>query len=191
MKITTKTLSAFLLYSSFFTVNCNAQDNAPKQQEQLPIVKDFKPDRYLGQWYEVARLPTPIQTDDSLATAEYSLKENKDIISVKNTAYDKNGKKLSEIQGTAQIAKGKPPGRFLVSFGPIAPVSPNYYIIHVDKDYQYAVVGVPDRKSLWILSRKVPVSKEDLTSLKKIAKDAGFDLTKLIVSPWQNMQVIP
>ncbi len=64
---------------------------------------------------------------------------------------------------------------------------PNYHVLHVDKDYRYAVVGVPDRKSLWILAREVPISKETFDSLREIAQKSGFDVSKLIVAPWDKI----
>jgi lipocalin len=109
-------------------------------------------------------------------------------VTVKNTAIDKTGKKLADIAGQARIADGGPPGRLLVSFGPVLPETPNYDVIHVDEQYRYAVVGVPDRKSLWILAREVPIAEATLNSLREIARKAGFDVTKLLIAPWDKIQ---
>ncbi len=162
-----------------------AQDKGP---DPLPFVRDFKPGRYLGKWYEVARLPTAIQPAETLAVAEYTAGKEGGQVTVKNTAFDKTGKKLSEIAGQAKLADGDPPGRLLVSFGPALPKTPNYHVIHVDEDYRFAVVGVPDRKSLWILAREVPIAEESLNSLREIARKAGFDVTRLLVAPWDKIQ---
>jgi apolipoprotein D and lipocalin family protein len=107
---------------------------------------------------------------------------------VKNTAYNREGKVVSTITGEARIAPGKPAGRLIVAFGPTGSGIPNYYVLHVDEDYRYAVVGVPDRKSLWVLSRRIPIPEEKLAELLEIAKDAGFDVTKLIVAPWGKVE---
>jgi apolipoprotein D and lipocalin family protein len=168
-------LSALLL-SPFAT----AAAEAP-----LPHPEKFEPARYLGFWHEIARLPAPFQPDDTLATAEYRSAGPEGRITVKNTNYDKEGQVISTIDGQADLVAGNPPGRLSVRFGPMPAGAPNYYVIHVDKEYRYAVVGVPSRKSLWILSRDVPVSKEQLDELVGIAKKAGFDTTKLIVAPWK------
>ena len=164
-----------------------AQDATTTTSEELPFVKSFQPARYLGKWYEVARLPTPIQPADTLAIAEYSAGENIGEVIVKNSAFDKTGTKLSEIKGQAKLAEGNPPGRLLVAFGPALPQRPNYHVLHVDKEYRYAVVGVPDRKSLWILAREVPIKKETFDSLRAIAQKSGFDVSKLIVAPWDKI----
>jgi apolipoprotein D and lipocalin family protein len=88
------------------------------------------------------------------------------------------------------MAKSPPAGRFTVSFDGIPKIftsigGPNYHVIHVDSDYRHAVVGIPSRKALWILSRSVPVAPEKLAELTAIARDAGFDTSKLIVAPWR------
>lgn len=150
----------------------------------MPFVVDFETARYLGKWYEVARLPVFIQPAGTLAVAEYSAAREEGKVIVKNTAYNAEGKVLATIEGEASIAAGAPPGRLLVRFGPAKPADPNYFVMHVDKDYQYTVVGVPDRKSLWILARKIPISDGKLKELRDIALEAGFDVSKLIAAPW-------
>jgi apolipoprotein D and lipocalin family protein len=158
-----------------------------KEPNALPYVRDFKPERYLGKWYEVARLPTPSQPAETLAVAEYTAGKKDGQLTVQNTSFDKAGKKLADITGQAKLAMGDPPGRLLVSFGPVLPETPNYHVIHVDENYRFAVVGVPDRQSLWILAREVPIAEESLKSLREIAQRAGFDVTKLLVAPWDKI----
>lgn len=164
------------------------EDKEPEEVEPLPFVRDFDPGRYLGIWHEVARLPTAIQPPGTLAKAEYTAGKEEGSVKVKNTAFDKRGKKLSDIEGKAKLAEGDPPGRLLVSFGPVLPEAPNYHVMHVDKDYRYAVVGVPDRKAMWILAREVPVAAETLDRLREIGRKAGFDVDKLLIAPWDKIQ---
>lgn len=164
-----------------------AQDSKPDRDaadKSLPFPEKFDPTRYLGKWYEVARMPTPAQPADTLATAEYSAGEKEGEVIVKNSAYTSQGKLIAAIEGKAQRLPNDPP-RLAVSFGPIVPKEPNYFVIHVDQEYQHAVVGTPDRKSLWILARKVPVPAETKASLLTIAKQAGFDTQKLIFGIWK------
>ena len=169
--------------------HAEAQHSSAKDQEgavegQLPCPENFDPARYLGKWYEVARLPNPVQPAGTLAMAEYAAGKEKGEVIVKNSAYTGEGKLISAIEGKAQLLPNDPP-RLAVSFGPVIPQEPNYFVIHVDEDYQHAVVGNPDRKSLWILSRKVPITKETRESLFAIAKKAGFDTQKLFVAGWK------
>jgi apolipoprotein D and lipocalin family protein len=163
-----------------------AQEVSPAQArdselKSLPFPKGFEPARYLGKWHEAARLPTPMQPAGTMATAEYSRGKHEAEIIVKNTAFNAEGKQVATITGHAQLLPGDPP-RLAVSFGPVAAKEPNYFVMHVDKNYQHAVVGTPDRKSLWILTRKVPVPKKTLDTLIAIAHKAGFDTQKLIIS---------
>ncbi|WP_052574056.1 lipocalin family protein [Haloferula sp. BvORR071] len=172
------------MFSTTLFGTAAGEDKAP---EPLPSLKEFKPEKYLGKWYEVARLPMLFQPSGTLAVAEYGAGKEPGQVTVKNTAYDKAGKKVVDITGEAKLAEGDPPGRLVVSFGPIKAKAPNYYVMHVDEGYRYAVVGVPDRKSLWILAREVPIGEETLKSLQDIARKAGFDVSKLLIAPWDKV----
>jgi apolipoprotein D and lipocalin family protein len=166
-----------------------AQETGPTQApdrklKSLPFPEDFEPARYLGKWYEAARLPTSMQPSGTLATAEYTSGKQAGEIIVKNTAYNADGKQIATITGSARLLSGDPP-RLAVSFGPVTTREPNYFVMHVDKDYQHAVVGTPDRKSLWILARKVPVPKKTMDSLIALARKADFDTKNLIIHQWK------
>ena len=151
----------------------------------LPHPPAFEPARYLGIWHEAARLPAAYQPDDTLASAEYAATDTPGRISVTNRAYTADGSLVTTIKGEADLVPGDPPGRLSVRFGPMPAGAPNYYVMHVDKDYTHAVVGVPSRNALWILSRDVPVPKQKLDELIAIATKAGFDTSKLIIAPWK------
>lgn len=160
-----------------------------KHAQPLPAPAEFTPARYLGTWHEVARLPVFYQPDDTMATATYGPTAIPGRVSVLNQAYDRRAKPLNNISAHADLAPGQPPGRFKVKFPGIPAFvagfsGPNYYVIHVDKDYRHAIVGVPSRNALWILSREVPISRKELDSLVERAKSAGFATDKLIIAPW-------
>ena len=157
--------------------------------QPLPAVERFEPARYLGSWYEVARLPVFYQPDNTLAKATYGATDKPGRVTVFNESFDQQGKPLKNIRGFADLAPGAPLGRFTVRFPGMpslvaALTGPNYYVIHVDADYQHAIVGIPSRKCLWILSRKAPIPPQDLEALIAKAKEAGFKTDKLIIAPW-------
>ena len=77
----------------------------------LPSPAEFEPARYLGKWFEVARLPTPSQPEGSVAIAEYSAGNVEGTVKVKNSAYDAEGEFIGAIEGKAQIAEGEAKGR--------------------------------------------------------------------------------
>ena len=162
-----------------------AQDVAPKNSDSLPYPKAFDPAKYLGKWYEIARLPTSSQPGASLATAEYAKGDNDDDVVVKNTAYDENGKPGKTIVGNAKLQPGDPP-RLAVGFGPVIPDEANYYVMYISQKYDVAVVGNPDRKSLWILARKPIIGEKRFDRMVEIAEEAGFDTGKLIIADWKS-----
>lgn len=162
-----------------------AQETAPDKLTPLPFPEQFDANKYLGKWYELARLPSPSQPKNTLATAEYSRGASDNEVLVKNTAFDAQGKQLQTIQGKARILEGNPP-RLAVGFGPQVPQRANYYVLEVDQGYNVAMVGTPDRKALWILSRKPTITRETLDRLIEMAKDANFATDKLITSDWNS-----
>ena len=140
--------------------------------------------QYTGRWHEIARLPMPFQNADEAAIAEYGV--NLDgTLSVHNIAIRPDGSQ-HDIRGYAKVLN--PPEntklavRFNTWFGPLIPVPKegNYWILHVDAGYQEAIVGTPDRKYLWLLSRKVTIPEARYAALVTKAKDMGFDVSRLI-----------
>ena len=156
--------------------------------QALPFPENFDAAKYLGKWYEIARLPTPEQPANTMATAEYSAGEAEGEVVVKNTAYFADGKQIRAIAGKAQIQPGDPP-RLKVSFGPVLPSEPNYFIMHVSNDYDLALVGNPSRKALWILSRQSTVPDDQIQQMIAIAKEAGFKTEDLVISDWSKVDL--
>ena len=112
--------------------------------------------RYVGLWYEIARLPNSFQQDDSRATAEYTLK-NDGSVHVVNTEYRPDGSDKIAT-GQATVVPDSRGSRLRVEFGGLASLVPvskqgNYWIIALAPDYSVALVGTPDRRFLWLLAR--------------------------------------
>lgn len=143
--------------------------------------------RYTGRWYEIARLPMPFQKAGEAAIAEYG--RNADgTISVRNIAIRPDGSQ-HDIHGYAKVLN--PPEstklavRFNTWFGPLIPVPKegNYWILHVDVRYQEAIIGTPQRKYLWILSRCPHIPPQRYAALVARAKQLGYDVSRLIKDP--------
>lgn len=127
--------------------------------------------KYSGVWYEHSRYPNWFQKDCDQAKARYVLKGDR--YKVINSCKTPDGVDVAE--GDAVVTGKKTLG---VSFGFFAPRSP-YKVEYVSPDYEYAVVGHPNKKYLWILSRNKSITKKKLDQLKLIAKSKGYGLRKL------------
>ena len=141
-------------------------------------VKDFELNRYLGKWYEVARLDHSFERGLEQVSAEYSLNPNGSV-KVVNRGYSTTKKKWSEANGKAKFVQDPATGYLKVSF--FGPFYGSYVVFDLDKDgYEYAFVSGPDLSYLWLLSRNKTVSPEVKASFLKQAKEIGFDTSKLI-----------
>jgi len=143
----------------------------------LPTVKELDLERYKGTWYEIARLPNSFEKGLECVTATYT-PGKKGKIDVLNKGFsDKKGKYKSS-RGKAWVPDGKYPGRLVVSF--FWPFAGNYYIMALDEEYRYALVGDPSRKYLWILSRTPEMEDGTWSKLVNIAAGEGFNTGALV-----------
>lgn len=150
----------------------------------LSSCSNFKPmrtannidlNKYMGKWYEIARLPNFFQKGCHDSVAEYSLLSS-GYISIKNSCY--KNVRVSIANGKAwQI--GDDSSRLKVRF--FWPFSGNYWILYVSNNYKYVVVGEPSRDYLWFMSREKNISKSQFEIMKKIALSNGYNLDNLII----------
>ena len=146
--------------------------------EGVDTVKGFDLNRYLGKWYEIARLDHSFERGLIKVSAEYSLREDGGV-KVINRGYDSARKKWKEIEGKAYFIADKDDGRLKVSF--FGPFYGAYNIIELDKEnYSYVLVCGPDRSYLWILARRPDLDKQIIEKLIQKASSLGFDTSKLI-----------
>jgi apolipoprotein D and lipocalin family protein len=144
----------------------------------LRPVTDFEPERYLGKWYEIARLDHRFERNLSTVSALY-YKKNDDAIGVVNRGYNEKTGKWEEIEGTAFFLQNESVGSLKVSF--YGPFYGGYHIIALDrKAYQYAMVVGPRLSYFWILSRQKKMDREVLAELVAKAEQLGIDTEKLI-----------
>jgi len=135
--------------------------------------------RYIGRWYEIARYPNRFQRDcASDTTAEYELKPNGKV-RVVNTCRKSDGA-AKKASGTAKVVDPSN-ARLKVTF--FWPFYGDYWIIGLDPEYRWAVVGEPGRKYLWILSRTPHMSEADYQQAVEQARAAGYDPQRLVKTP--------
>ena len=143
----------------------------------IAAVKDFEPERYMGTWYEIARLPHSFERDLNEVTAQYTLEDDGTIKVVNRGKRDGETKTAT---GTAKLKDpdAKPPtGELRVSF--FWPFYADYRIIELAPDYSCAVVTAGSRDYFWVLSRKPTMEKEQLNAILERARAWGFDLAEL------------
>ena len=144
----------------------------------LQPVTGFEVDRYLGRWYEIARLDHSFERNLSNVTAQYSLRVGGGI-DVLNKGYDKRKGEWREIKGVARFIDGKDVGSLKVSF--FGPFWGGYHVIALDNEnYLYSMVAGPSRSYLWILSRDKMLEQKIVSELVARAKQWDFDTEKLI-----------
>ena len=133
--------------------------------------------RYVGRWYEIARYPTRFEKDcASEVTATYTqLSSGK--IEVLNECRKADGQ-IKRSKGTARVVDKRTNAKLKVTF--FWPFSGNYWIIDLAPDYSYAVVGEPDRKYLWILSRSSQLTESVYGQILTRVRELGYDPSLLM-----------
>lgn len=140
-------------------------------------VKNFKIDRYLGKWYEMARMDYRFEKNMNQVTATYSKKENGNI-KVDNRGYDYKKDKWKESVGEAKFVKNPTIAELKVSF--FKPIWASYNVIDIDDDYKYALVVGNNTDYLWILSREKTIPDSFKNRFLEKAKSLGFNVNELV-----------
>ena len=151
-------------------------------------VDDFALERYLGKWYEIARLDHSFERGLENVTAEYSLREDGGI-DVVNRGFSPEENEWVEARGKAYFVDSPDKGYLKVSF--FGPFYGSYVIFELDKaHYQYAFIAGPNRSYLWLLSRTPTISDELMARFIDRSGTLGFDTAELIVVPqrWDEPQ---
>lgn len=141
-------------------------------------VSGFQAERYLGRWYEIARLDHSFERGMARVTAEYRQRDD-DGIEVINRGWLAESKAWKEARGKAYFVDGPDKGYLKVSF--LGPFYGSYVVFELDaQDYRYALVSGPDTSYLWLLARSPTLDAATRERLVARAAAAGFDTSKLI-----------
>lgn len=167
----------FLMFGLILTVGIFMFHGKDKT---LDTIEDINLMKYEGVWFSIYEFPSRFQRDCTNTKAEYEVLESGKI-SVFNSCL-RDGK-VRSISGTAYPKFNDDNSKLIVNFGWFR--KGDYYILHTisspdNKIYDYALVGTPDRKYLWILSRKQMIEDKELGEMLMIAKERGFDVTDLV-----------
>jgi len=170
-------LCLFLSLLAIFATGCHMRraDSKP-----LQVVSFVDLQRYAGEWYEIARFPQAFQKDCVASKATYTLRDDGKI-TVLNQCHDKSlSGPLRKVTGKAWVVDKETNAKLKVSF--FWPFSGDYWIIELGKDYEYAVIGHPERKYLWVLSRTKTMTEDVYEAILDRLKAAGYDTSKLLKS---------
>ncbi len=142
------------------------------------VVKELNIDRYLGKWYEIARYDHRFERGLTGVTAEYSFRKDGKIRVINSGYKDSMKGRKSVSEGKAKIPDANVPSKLKVSF--FLFFYGDYFVMELDKDYQWAVIGSSSDKYLWILSRTAKMDDVLFEQLLTKIRNRGYDTNKLI-----------
>ena len=140
-------------------------------------VKPFDKERYLGKWYEIARLDFKYERDLNNTTAVYSINDN-GTIKVDNQGYNTKKGEWNQAIGKAKFVGEENIAKLKVSF--FGPFYSGYNVIAIDDEYRYALIAGKNLKYLWILSRETNIPVEIKDKYLNIAEEIGYNTKDLI-----------
>ncbi|ACN17881.1 Blc [Desulforapulum autotrophicum HRM2] len=146
--------------------------------ENITPVGNFKIERYLGRWYEIARLDHSFERGLTQVTADYTFRDDGGV-SVLNRGFSVELDSWKEAEGKAYFVKGADQGYLKVSFW--GPFYGSYIVFELDhENYQYSLVCGPSKSYLWVLARSPIIPERIKSTLLEQAAASGFDINKLI-----------
>jgi len=143
----------------------------------ISAIHQFDKNKYLGKWYEIARLDFKFERDLNNTTAEYSINSN-GTINIFNKGYNTKKHKWKSITGKAKFVNEETIAMLKVSF--FGPFYSGYNVIAIDKEYKYALIAGKNLKYLWILSRNSTIPEDVKTNYLELAKSVGYSINELV-----------
>ncbi len=150
-----------------------------RAQDALPLqtVRDVDLDRYLGRWYEIARLPNRFEENCDGVTADYSLRDDGMIKVVNTCRLGAPDGDIKTANGKARIVDESTNAKLKVSF--FGPFYGDYWIIDLAEDYSLSIVGEPAGRYLWVLARTPEISEDVKNDVIEKLNALGYDASKL------------
>ncbi|MEZ5959388.1 MAG: lipocalin family protein [Hyphomonadaceae bacterium] len=154
---------------------CSPNPVYRQSQEPLPVAY-IDQERYLGLWHEQARLPNSFEEGCQRATAEYELRDD-GLISVVNTCFEANGEQRV-ARGRARSAGEAGEGKLEVSF--FGPFWANYWVLDRGENYEWSIVGEPEGRYLWVLTRERELTPERRVAFEQRITELGYRPAELV-----------
>jgi apolipoprotein D and lipocalin family protein len=156
----------------------NLTISAAYSQKVPSVVSSVDLSKYQGTWYEIARLPNYFERKLKCISATYTLRDDGKITVLNKGNYIAPPNKPSSSEGVAWIPDKNSTAKLKVQF--FWPFSGDYWIMYLDQDYRFVLVGDPARKYLWILCREKNLEETTYKMLLQKAIDNGYDVTSII-----------
>jgi len=144
----------------------------------LNTVSSVDIEKYMGKWYEISTIPQRFQKGCHCTTAEYTLTDKNFVKVLNSCKKDSVNDSVTQIEGKAFVVKNSNNSKLTVQF--FWPIKAKYWIIDLAPDYSYAVIGHPNRKYLWILSRTTQLDESTYQQIISRLKEQDF-ITDLLV----------
>jgi len=168
---------AILSIVFIITPQCVADESTSQPEQTVRVVDSVSLERYVGLWYEIAKIPNRFQKKCAGgATAFYDLREDGKV-DIINRCYDKN-EHLVEAKGIAKIVDTRSNAKLKVSFVRFLGTNlfwGDYWIIGLGADYEYAIVGTPNRKYGWILGRSKVLADTTISEIFSLLRQQGYN----------------
>ena len=152
--------------------------NSVNLQKVPSVVSTVDLKRYMGMWYEIARLPNYFERKLKCTSANYTLRDDGRITVLNKGYYLTDPQKSTSARGVAWIPDRNSPAKLKVQF--FWPFSGDYWIMELDKEYRYVLVGDPSHKYLWILAREKKLDEQTYNMLLSKAVEKGYDVKSII-----------
>ena len=152
----------------------------------MSAVSGFQAERYLGEWHQVAAIPAWFQSDCASETkANYALADD-GLLKVLNSCQAADGT-VNEAEARARFVASRSVGKLEVTFVEVLglwvwPFAGNYWIIGLNPDYQWSVVGEPSREYAWVLARSRTLDADALRDIRQILEREGYDSCDLLLT---------
>jgi len=164
-----------ILTAVAFLAACVPNPVYRQSNDPLPVAS-LDQSRYLGVWHEQARLPNSFEQGCQRATAEYALRDD-GLISVRNTCIEANGDRRV-ANGRARPTGSPNEGKLEVSF--FGPFWANYWVLDRGGDYSWSIVGEPEGRYLWLLTRAETITPEQRAAFEQRITELGYRPAELV-----------
>ncbi|MEL6791076.1 MAG: lipocalin family protein [Pseudomonadota bacterium] len=172
-----RAMAIWLVIALLFTAGCMGGPSYRDATVPLETAANVDLDRYLGKWFEIARLPNRFEKNCEAVTARYDRRKDGKILVVNTCRKGGVDGPADSAIGRAKVVDTTTNAKLKVSF--FGPFWGDYWILDVDPDYRIALVGEPSGKYLWILARTPTLAPEDRELALRKLRGFGYDTNAL------------